>query len=153
MIHIYYGYGKGKTCSAVGAGMRAYGAGNSVSLVRFFKDSKSSELLSVPFDIFKAPNSLPFNPDDSYITWVNDALEYVKSTNAKVVILDEFLDLVPRFLSVNDAKSLLANDKEYIITGHDLVDELAEIADYITLFDKKKHPYDKGIKARKGIEF
>ena len=43
MIHYYYGYGKGKTCSAVGAAMRAYGAGMSVLFVQFFKNDQKTE--------------------------------------------------------------------------------------------------------------
>lgn len=154
MIHLYYGYGKGKTCSAIGAGVRACGAGLKVSLVQFFKDNKSSELSAAPFDAFAAPSDLPFNPDDSYKSWVDSAMDYVKSCDSDVVILDEFMDLIPRFLSVESALSLLSNDsREYIITGHNLVDEIYNIADYVTHFEKKKHPYDSGVKARKGIEF
>ena len=55
MIQIYYGFGKGKTTAAIGQGMRAKGAGNTVTLVQFLKDNKSSELSVLPFDIFNAP--------------------------------------------------------------------------------------------------
>lgn len=153
MIHIYYGYGKGKTCSAIGAGMRAYGAGKSVLLVQFFKSNKSSELKAVPFDVYEAPDNLPFNPDESYITWVNDAINYVINSDAQLVILDEFLDLFPKFLSVDVAKSVLLLDKEFIVTGHNEVAMLTDIADYVTCFEKKKHPYDNGVGARYGIEY
>ena len=59
MIQIYYGFGKGKTTAAIGQGMRAKGAGNTVTLVQFLKDNKSSELSVLPFDIFNAPDTLP----------------------------------------------------------------------------------------------
>ena len=49
MIHIYYGFGKGKTTSALGLGVRASGGGLNVVLVQFLKDNKSSELKSLPF--------------------------------------------------------------------------------------------------------
>ena len=62
MIQIYFGYGKGKTTSALGQGMRAKGAGKNVLLVQFLKNNKSSELAVLPFDIFKSPENLPFNP-------------------------------------------------------------------------------------------
>ena len=55
MIQIYYGFGKGKTTAAIGQGMRAKGAGNTVTLVQFLKDDKSSELSVLPFDIFNHP--------------------------------------------------------------------------------------------------
>lgn len=154
MIQIYYGDGKGKTTASLGAGMRAYGAGQRVLLVQFFKDNKSSELSALPFDIFKAPDSLPFNPDGSYLDWVNKALSYIKNNDCDMIILDEFLDLIPKFLSVDDAISLLSDDKkEYVITGHKRVEELFDIADYISLVKKEKHPFDIGVKARKGIEY
>ena len=47
MIQIYYGFGKGKTTAAIGQGMRAKGAGNTVTLVQFLKDNKSSEFASL----------------------------------------------------------------------------------------------------------
>lgn len=50
-------------------------------------------------------------------------------------------------------KSIFSFDKEYIITGHNYLNELGDIADYVTRFEKIKHPYDSGVPARKGIEF
>ncbi len=40
-----------------------------------------------------------------------------------------------------------------MITGRDAAPELIEIADTVTEMRKVKHAYDRGIKARKGIEF
>lgn len=154
MIHVYYGYGKGKTSSAIGAGMRAKGAGKSVFFVQFLKDNKSSELSVLPFDVFSAPESVPFNPGPEYKEWVDKALSAVKDCKSDFIILDEFLDVIPNFVSIDDALSLIKKaDCEIIITGHKEVKELFEKADYLTFFDKIKHPYDKGVKARKGIEY
>lgn len=153
MIQIYYGNGKGKTSCAVGSGMRASGAGMKVAFVQFFKDNKSSELSVLPFDIYNAPDSLPFNPDISYLKWVNGALEYIQKSDADVIILDEFLDLVPEFISVSDALEILNLNSEIIITGHKRIEEIFDRADYITYMKKERHPFDSGIKARKGIEF
>ena len=153
MIHYYYGFGKGKTSSAVGAGMRAYGAGMSVLFVQFFKNDKSSERSVLPFEIYPCPESLPFNVGEEYKAFVEKAVEYIKTVNCDVIILDEFADLIPRFLSVDEMKSIFSFDKEYIITGHNYLNELGDIADYVTRFEKIKHPYDSGVPARKGIEF
>lgn len=153
MIHYYYGYGKGKTCSAVGASMRAHGAGMSVLLVQFFKNDSSSELSVLPFEVYPSPHNLGFNPGDEYQSWVDEAVKYIKKSTADVVVLDEFSDLIPKFLSVDDMKTLLSNDREYIVTGHNKVDELCELADYVTFFQKEKHPYDSGVSARRGIEY
>lgn len=153
MIHYYYGFGKGKTSSAVGAGMRAYGAGMSVLFVQFFKNDKSSERSVLPFEVYPCPESLPFNVGEEYKAFVDKAVEYIKTVNCDVIILDEFADLIPRFLSADEMKSIFSFDKEYIITGHNYLNELGDIADYVTRFEKIKHPYDSGVPARKGIEF
>lgn len=153
MIHYYYGFGKGKTSSAVGAGMRAYGAGMSVLFVQFFKDNKSSERSVLPFEVYPCPESLPFNVGEEYKVFVDKAVEYIKTCNSDVIILDEFADLIPRFLSVDEMKSIFSPDKEYIITGHNYLPDLGDIADYVTRFEKIKHPYDSGVPSRKGIEF
>lgn len=154
MIHYYYGFGKGKTTSALGAGIRAYGAGLKVLLVQFLKDNKSSELKVLPFEVYSAPEYLGFNPKkEEYMPWIDGAIEHIKSSDADVVLLDEFADLYPNYLKKEDIISVLEDNKEYIVTGHNKVDFLCDMADYVTLFSKEKHPYDKGVKARYGIEF
>lgn len=153
MIHIYYGNGKGKTTAAVGLGMRAYGAGISVAMVQFLKDNKSSELKALPFEVFNAPDSLPFNPDDNYKAWVDSAVSFVKSTPCQLIILDEMLDVIPHFMSLDCALDLLALEKEFVITGHNPIDKLIDIADYVSNIEKIKHPYDNGVGARLGIEY
>lgn len=155
MIQIYYGFGKGKTTAAIGQGMRAAGAKMSVLLVQFLKDNKSSELSVLPFDIYKAPDSLPFNPGKEYQAWVDKAIEYILNSKCDMIILDEFLDVIGSFVTVDKALVIIEKlkGKEVVITGHKKSCELFERADYITHMDKLKHPYDLGTKARKGIEY
>ena len=155
MIQIYFGYGKGKTTSALGQGMRAKGAGKNVLLVQFLKNNKSSELAVLPFDIFKSPETLPFNPGKEYQAWVDSAIDYIISSKSNMIILDEFLDVIDSFVPVDKALGILdmLNGREIVITGHKKVEKLFEKADYITFMDKIKHPYDMGVKARKGIEY
>lgn len=153
MIQIYYGCGKGKTTAAVGAGMRAVGAGMSVALVQFLKDNKSSELSVVPFKVFNAPDFVKFNPGEEYMVCVEKACEFINTVEADVIILDEFLDVIPDYISEERALELLDKNAEYIITGHKKVDSIFSRADYITFMKKEKHPYDKGNSARLGIEY
>lgn len=154
MIQVYYGYGKGKTTCSIGAGMRAKGAGMDVLFVQFLKDNKSSELKCLPFEIFKAPDSLSFNPDNSYRKWIDRALCCIQNSDADMIILDEFLDIIDKFITADSAVKLIKNkNSEVIITGHREVQEIFDMADYITRFDKIRHPFDKGAKARLGIEY
>jgi cob(I)alamin adenosyltransferase len=153
MIQIYYGYGKGKTTAAIGQGIRACGAGMSVSIVQFLKDCNSGELGAVDFEIFKAPKSLPFNPGREYQEWVDGAIDFIENCKSDMIILDEFLDAIPEFISEETAQRLMNKNAEIIITGHKEIKSLFEKADYITHMEIIKHPFDKGVKARKGIEF
>ena len=153
MIHIYYGFAKGKTTAAIGLGLRAHGAGMKVAMVQFLKDCTSSELKVLPFEVFKSPESLPFNPGEDYRLWTDSALAYIQSTDADMLILDEFLDVIPKFIDLQKALSLLEDDREIVVTGHNVPPLILEKGDYITHFEKMRHPYDKGVKARKGIEF
>lgn len=154
MIHVYYGWGKGKTTCALGCGMRACGAEMNVLLVQFLKDNQSAELKTLPFEIFQAPDSLPFHPGREYQAWVDGAVRHIKHSSADMIILDEFLDIVGGFISAESAVRLIKDlNAEVIITGHKAVKEILDIADYITLFEKIRHPYDSGVKARRGIEY
>ena len=153
MLQIYYGCGKGKTSAAIGLGTRARGAGMSVSLVQFLKNNKSSELFSVDFDVFEAPESLPFNPGKEYQNWVDSAVKYIENCSSELIILDEFLDIIPDFISEEKALELLNREAEIIITGHRENKALFEKADYITHMEKIKHPFDKGVTARKGLAY
>ena len=158
MIHVYYGYGKGKTSAAIGAGMRAKGAGKSIFLVQFLKNNKSNELKTVPFDIFNAPDSLSFHPGEEYNEWIDAAYKAIIESPCEVIILDEMLDVIPKFITLDDALwiiRILSNDegKEVIVTGHNEIQEVFDLADYLTHFEKVKHPYDKGVQAREGIEY
>ena len=133
MIQIYYGFGKGKTTAAIGQGMRAKGAGNTVTLVQFLKDDKSSELSVLPFDIFNAPDTLPFNPGKEYQAWVDIAIDYIISSKSNMIILDEFLDVIDSFVPVDKALGILdmLNGREIVITGHKKVEKLLLFHKYL----------------------
>ena len=109
----------------------------------------------MPFDIFNAPDTLPFNPGKEYQAWVDSAIDYIISSKSNMIILDEFLDVIDSFVPADKALGILdmLNGREIVITGHKKVESLFEKADYITFMDKIKHPYDMGVKARKGIEY
>jgi cob(I)alamin adenosyltransferase len=74
-----------------------------------------------------------------------------------VVILDEVNVAVGwKLTDVNDVVKLI-HDKpenvELILTGRYADPKLIELADLVTDMVKIKHPFDKGIKSRKGFEY
>ena len=85
------------------------------------------------------------------------ACQAMLSSQYDIVVLDEinvalYFDLltVENVLSVIDQKP---DDVELVLTGRRVPDEILARADYITVMQEAKHPYQQGIVARKGIEF
>lgn len=168
-VHIYYGYGKGKTTAAIGATVRAAGAGLKVLFYQFLKDNSSSERVILE----EMPNvtCLPgkehvkfytqMNGDEKkeYRRYYTKALdEIVKFCSGfDVLVLDEILDAVALGV-ISEQKVLSFIDHkprglELVLTGHDISEEMRARGHYITYFEKEKHPYDLGIIAREGIEY
>src|SRR3989338_926706 len=85
------------------------------------------------------------------------AQEQMVSGKWDLVILDEVLSAVDALLlSVDDIKELIRAkppEVHLLMTGHNEYPELAEMADLVTKMEKVKHPYDKGVKAQRGIDF
>lgn len=168
-IHVYYGDGKGKTTAAVGQVVRAAGSGLKVLLFQFLKNNTSSERISleqIP-DVICLPgrekvkfyNQLNGTEKAELRHYNNKALdEIVKFCSSfDVLLLDEALCAVKLGL-LNEEKLLSflqhkPRGLEIILTGHEAPQRVLELADYVTEMKKIKHPYDKGITAREGIEY
>jgi cob(I)alamin adenosyltransferase len=169
MIHVYCGDGKGKTTAALGLILRHVGAGGKAVLAQFLKSTPTGELaaleaLGVP--VYR--NELPhgFFPGMSEETKANvrklhdrtlsEVSRIAKANECSLLVLDELsaalaLELIDRekvFALLNDH-----GEAELVITGRDPDPELLARADYVTEMKLVKHPYDKGVKARKGIEY
>ncbi len=165
-IHIYTGSGKGKTTAALGLALRAAGAGFKVYIVQFLKGQDYSELKSLKaikkiivkrFGEKTFIHKIGTNPDKIAAI---DALEWSKkvlnSNNFDVVILDEiFLVVFFKLISVSDLKKLIQKkpmNVELVLTGRKAPKEIIKLADYVTEMKEIKHPYQKGLQARRGIE-
>jgi cob(I)alamin adenosyltransferase len=74
-----------------------------------------------------------------------------------MVILDEINNMIDYgLLGIDDVISLLKNRPEelnVVLTGRNVHPEIIKIADTVTEMKEIKHAYNKGIKARKGIEY
>ncbi|MFH1088783.1 MAG: cob(I)yrinic acid a,c-diamide adenosyltransferase [Patescibacteria group bacterium] len=169
-IHLYYGFGKGKTTAALGSALRAVGHNKKVIMVQWLKgrpdigEMKAAKLLGKNFAIHQ------FGPD--YFTWDKPAsiehkqlaikgLEFlektIKKTKYDILILDELMDAVAmKFIPKAKTISLIkkaVQKGEVIITGHKPIPEFVKLADLATEMKKIKHYFDHGQEARKGIEF
>ena len=171
MKHIYYGDGKGKTTAAVGLAVRAAGSNLKVLFVQFLKTEFSVErhTLSHMENV-----TLTFCPIELKFTFEMDEKEKAQAAKIfkgifdrsvttaltekyDIVVLDEVIEAINAgMLSESDVFEFITNvpaSMEIIMTGHNPPERFIEIADYVTEFKKIKHPYDRGITGRIGIEF
>ena len=89
---------------------------------------------------------------------LEELLMLQEKEEAGLIVLDEITYPVEYgLIDINRLKLLLkrAGEKkcELVLTGRDPADFLMESADYITRMEKRRHPFDKGVMARKGIEY
>lgn len=171
-IHIYCGDGKGKTTAAIGLSVRSCGRGWPVVLSQFLKGSTSGELnvlRNLPnYHYVEAPTTtckFVFQMDDQekmeYGQQVRqhfaDTVEAVKKYHAKLLVMDEVLDAVAMGMLSDEALAeFLRNrpeDLEVVMTGRAPTPYTDPLADYITRMQKVRHPFDKGLNARLGVEF
>ena len=174
LTQIFYGDGKGKTTSALGTALRALGSNYKVHLVQFMKNGAHDAEIETPGEIislnllpnfsykrFGAGSWIIGNPSQAHKDSVNEAFEYLKESITRdydIIIADEILYAVQlNILSQEKVTELIKSkpkNKELILTGsHKPFKEIFKHADLITEIKKIKHPYDKGILARKGIEY
>ncbi|MEK6926084.1 MAG: cob(I)yrinic acid a,c-diamide adenosyltransferase [Nanoarchaeota archaeon] len=175
LVQVFWGNGKGKTTSAFGTALRACGNGYRVHLVQFMKNGADSLEEQIPGEI-KALEKFPNftykrfgmdgwvlkKPTENQIKSTQEALEHVKESlkneEIDILIADEILYAVQLgLLTENQIIELIdrkPEKKELILTGsHQPMPSIFEKADLVTEVKKIKHPYDKGILARKGIEY
>lgn len=169
LIQVYTGAGKGKSTAAFGLALRAAGWGLKVVIVQFMKTSDYGEHRALqrlapdikikPFGrkgfIYHEGN----HPED--YQQAEAALEYAAkvmlSGQVDVLILDEInVALYYALLKEEEVLALLnkrPRQIEIILTGRNAPNSITSAADLVTEMCQVKHPYEKGIKARKGIEY
>ena len=173
-VQVYTGDGKGKTTAAFGLALRAAGQGGKVAIYQFLKPgtlelgehSSMAKIPGVTVEALDEPWDMRKSTDD--IEAVNKVKAAIKEIIAKIVIaaeekrfdliiLDEIVFCLSKDLvEFDDIKKLIAarDDRvELVLTGRGASEELIDLADLATEFKAVKHYFDKGIDARKGIEF
>ena len=167
MIQVYCGNGKGKTTAAVGGAIRAAGSGMRVAFAQFLKNGDSSELQvlqSLPdVTCILSPVAFPLlqMPDEALQARLRAAydemLRQVETSDAAFCVLDEVLDAWQyHLLSRPRLQAFLETQREareLVLTGRQLPPSLAGLADYISEVQAVRHPFTKGIPARKGVEY
>jgi cob(I)alamin adenosyltransferase len=169
MIHLYCGDGKGKTTAALGLIVRHIGSGGRAVFAQFLKSTPTGELAAL--ETLHVPvyrNDIPhgFFPSmteetKSEVTRLHnrtlaEVAGLVKARSCTLLVLDELCAALS--LNLIDASAVFSllddsGETEIVVTGRNPVSELIDRADYITEMKLLRHPYQKGVTARKGIEF
>lgn len=171
LVHLYCGEGKGKTTAAVGLTVRCAGHGGKVVFAQFLKDGTSGEcrvLAKLPEVTLLAANPVgkfSFRMTDEEKRQTAEALSrtfaaaagFAVREQARLLVLDEVCAAIScGFLdekTVTDFLETKPDALEVVLTGRNPSENLRAHADYITEMTMRRHPYEKGIAAREGIEF
>lgn len=171
MIHVYTGNGKGKTTSAIGQIIRALGHKKRVCLIQLFKGKEyygEQKILKnlKNLDFFSFAPHHPFcrrriKKHDAARQCIS-ALNLLKNILRKkppydLIVLDEFnIAIRDGFMKPEELIDAISEKNikaDIIITGRCAPKALIKIAELVTEMKEIKHPFQKGIKAKRGIEY
>ncbi|MBN1400584.1 MAG: cob(I)yrinic acid a,c-diamide adenosyltransferase [Anaerolineae bacterium] len=168
LVQIYTGDGKGKTTAALGLALRAAGHGYRTYIGQFMKGQDYGELHSVarlaPYVVIEQYGQPSFVHADQIsaedIACAQKGLariqEVLDSGQYQLVVLDEIcIALHFKLIAVEQVLDLLAHRPEgveLILTGRRAPQALLDAADLVTEMVQIKHPYERGVPARRGIE-
>lgn len=167
LIHIYTGRGKGKTTAALGLCLRAAGHNFRIAVIQFMKIWDYGEIKSLKklgIDLFRYGTKDFVDPKDLKPVDIeqadkamNKACEFIGKGAYDIIILDEITVAIDfNLISLKKVVDLLRkkpDNLELVLTGYTCPDELIERADLVSRIEEVKHPYRKGIEARRGIEY
>lgn len=171
LIQVYTGDGKGKTTASIGLGIRAAGRGFKVYMVQFLKGTDTGELHTLKnvenFKVFRFQSTEKFfwslNEEEKKILAedMKKAYEFVvdvlQNKKCDILILDEIMAAIhSKMYTVEDVVKLIdikPKEIELVLTGRNAPQEIIERADLVTEMKAIKHPFEKGIPARYGIEY
>jgi cob(I)alamin adenosyltransferase len=172
LVIVYTGKGKGKTTAALGIVLRAVGHGYKVGMIQFIKgewyygELTSSRRLEPEFELIATGRGFvgiidDDHPIEDHQKAAKDAIEVAKqkiaSGNYDVMILDEINYAAKlNLISQQDILDVIAARPEktsLVLTGNYLPEAIIAAADLVTEMREIKHPFQMGVKAKKGIDF
>ncbi len=172
LVIVFTGGGKGKTTAALGIALRAAGYNQKICMIQLIKGSwhygelNSFKRLEPDFEIIAAGKGFvgiidDNSPREEHKKVAQEAIkiskEKIQSGKYDIIILDEVnyainlgLIDVEAVLDLIKSKPIELN---LILTGNHAKREIIQVADLVTEMKQVKHPFQSGIKAKKGIDF
>jgi cob(I)alamin adenosyltransferase len=168
LVLVNTGEGKGKSTAAFGTAVRAVARGWKVCVVQFLKSGEWSvgeEKVGrqIGVDWLALGDGFTWDSEDigeseamARSAWAR-AKEIIESGDYDLVILDEVTYPINwGWIDGADVVETIVSrprDVNLILTGRDAPDELIEAADTVTEMVKVKHAFDRGVMARRGIDY
>lgn len=172
LVICYTGDGKGKTTAALGLCVRAAGYQHRVAILQFIKGSwhygeiDGIKLLAPYVELQTAGKGFVGIVDDKlpreeHRQAAREALgiarEKLTADKYDIVILDEiFVGVGLELITTQDILDLITakpRRTNLVLTGRGAPPEVIAVADLVTEMIEVKHPFQQGIKARRGIDF
>ncbi len=171
-VIVYTGNGKGKTTAALGMAFRAIGRGWKVLMVQFMKGTwhyaelDTAQRLAPDLEIVPMGKGFYKILDDHFSeeehkAAAKAALDFAHdkmlSGEYDLLILDEANNALSTGLLPLEAVMQFLDDKpsdfNVVLTGRAAPQELIDRADLVTEMREIKHPFQKGLLAKKGIDY
>lgn len=169
MLQVYTGNGKGKTTAAVGLAARAAGHGRRVVFIQLMKEgvTEGGEFASLgalpQVRVLRYGQSMLEPGHDAskcaaaMRRGLAEAKRVLSAGEADVLVLDEANVACSEGLvspaEVLDVVQAAGLDVTVVVTGRRAPQEILEHADLVTEMVARRHPYERGIEAREGIDF
>lgn len=174
LVLVHTGEGKGKTTAAIGLAVRAWGNGFRILILQFIKGSWKYGELAALKALAETDGRIEIRPLGIGFTRkataeemtthrkkaqaaLQEAASEMTSGQWDMIVLDE-INYALKFglLEEQEVLELLSQkptDLHLVLTGRDALPAVIDRADLVTEMRLIKHPFQKGIRAQKGIEF
>ena len=174
LVLVHTGEGKGKTTAAIGLAVRAWGDGFRILILQFIKGSWKYGELAALKALAEIDGRIEIRPSGIGFTRkataeemtthrkkaqaaLQEAASEMTSGQWDMIVVDE-INYALKFglLEEQEVLELLSQkpaDLHLVLTGRDALPAVIDRADLVTEMKLIKHPFQKGIRAQKGIEF
>lgn len=169
LLIVYTGAGKGKTTAALGMALRCLGHGMKIAIIQFIKgaidtaEERALKSFGDQVTFLRMGEGYTWETQDrardtafALKAWTTTA-EFLRDPAYAMVILDEFnIALQHGYVPLSDVLPVLRarpRAQHVVITGRGAKQEIIDEADLVTEMGQVKHPFRKGIKAQRGVEF
>jgi cob(I)alamin adenosyltransferase len=168
LVLVNTGEGKGKTTAALGTAMRAAACGWRVAVIQFLKSGgwkvgEETSALRLGIEWWSMGDGFTWDSPDMDATEAiaHEAWAFARGTigagKHRLVVLDEITYPIAwgwiRGSEVADAIRSRPAPVSVIVTGRDAPSEITAVADTVTEMVNRRHAFDRGIRAFRGIDF